>query len=136
MATITYSSFHRPRIADESPSSSSLPHDQLPQLSLMDASIPIDLNNIVGISDTAIEDENYGTEMTRLDSARYDLAHTTPTKERTRRATMPDSMKCRSHEVLPHPCHIRHLKNIFSSYTPLHSIDSFYDFAISECRSN
>lgn len=87
MATITYSSF--PRFGDESSSPTIHPPEQL---SPTDAAIPID-SNLVDISDLAAEDEDRVLGLNPLDCAKYHLAPSTPTKERTRRATMPDSMK-------------------------------------------
>ena len=105
MATLSYSSFPGPRVADEICSSSVtssrssclasvLTHAQL---SLMDAAVPIDLNVAHMLSDTAVEDEDDDGDdsedgLSSLDVG-YRIAPTTPTKGRTRRATMPDSMK-------------------------------------------
>lgn len=115
MATVTYSSFHGPCIADETHSSTALPQEQFSQLFIMDA-VPIDLKKVVNMSGTAFEDEHCETGLTHLDFARYNLAPSTPTKERNRRATMPDSMKCRPHEVLSHSCHIHYLKKKHPPY--------------------
>jgi hypothetical protein len=104
MATLSYSSFPGPRVADELTSSSvtssrssslasALPHAQL---SLMDTVVPIDLNVAQLLSDTAVEDaddENDSEDgLSSLDVG-YHVMPTTPIKGRTRRATMPDSMK-------------------------------------------
>lgn len=103
MATLSYSSFPGPRVADELCSSSVtssrssclasvLTHAQL---SLMDAAVPIDLNVAHMLSDTAVEDEDDDDSEDGLSSldVGYHIAPTTPIKGRTRRATMPDSMK-------------------------------------------
>jgi hypothetical protein len=111
MATLSYSSFPEPRVADELVSSSSsssstsatssrssslaiaLPRTE--QLSIMDAAIPIDLKVTDVSPKTAVEDEDSEDDddgLSLLDVG-YHIAPTTPTKARTRRATMPVSMK-------------------------------------------
>ena len=106
MAAITYASFPDPRFPDDEPSSPTI--HPLEQLSLMDGSIitsaPIVDLNLVDISDLAGEDEDCMAGLTHLDCSGYHLAPSTPTKERTRRATMPESMNYRPHEVLTHDC--------------------------------
>jgi hypothetical protein len=100
MATITYSSFpDSPHFSNEHSSSSKTPtHNQLPR---MDAPVPIDLN-VVDISEMASEGD-CANAMNHLDSIGFHLSHSTPTKERARRATMPDSMKPSLQEVpVPH----------------------------------
>ena len=61
----------------------------------MDAAVPIDLNVAHMLSDTAVEDEDDDDSEDGLSSldVGYHIAPTTPIKGRTRRATMPDSMK-------------------------------------------
>lgn len=106
MSTITYASFPDPRFLDDEPSSPTIhPLEQLP---LMDESIiasaPIVDLNIIDISDLVGEDEDCVTGLTNLDCTGYHLAPSTPTKGRTRRATMPESLNHRPHEVyLPFP---------------------------------
>jgi len=100
MATITYASFPDPRFPDDEPSSPTI--HPLEQLSLMDGSpvtstAIVDLD-VVDISDLAGEDEDCVAGFTH-DCAGYHLAPSTPTKERTRRATMPESLNHRPHEV-------------------------------------
>jgi hypothetical protein len=97
MAAITYASFPDPRFADEPSSLTIHPHKQ--SESFMNASTPIDLN-VVEISDVAVEDDDFIAGLNPLDCAGYHLAMSTPTKERTRRATMPESMKQRPQGVI------------------------------------
>jgi hypothetical protein len=61
----------------------------------MDAAVPIDLKVAHMLSDTAVEDEDEDDSDDGLSSldVGYHIAPTTPIKGRTRRATMPDSMK-------------------------------------------
>src|SRR5271169_2587975 len=100
MATISYSSFpDPPHFDDENSSTTSPTHNQL---SLMDAPVPVDLN-ILNISEIAIAEDDCVNAMNHLDSVGFHLSPSTPTKERVRRATMPDSMKPNFQEVLvPH----------------------------------
>src|SRR5277367_516751 len=85
ITTVSYSSFpDPPHFGDNS--CVSFPDEQL---SRMDASIPIGGDvNLIDISMSGNEDCVPG-----LNHLGFHLAPSTPTKERTRRATMPDSMK-------------------------------------------
>jgi hypothetical protein len=100
MAAITYASFPDPHFPDDEPSSPTI--HPLEQLSLMDrytvTSTPIVDLDVVDISDLAAEDEDCVAGFTQ-DCAEYHLAPSTPIKERTRRATMPESMNYRPYEV-------------------------------------
>jgi hypothetical protein len=94
MATISYTSFSHDS-PDECSPSILFP---LEQLSIMEASIPNDLSRVN--SSTVPTDENdCGTRLINLETSGFHLAPTTPTKERTRRATMPEPMTHRSLEV-------------------------------------
>lgn len=100
MSTITYASFPDPRFLDDEPSSPTI--HPLEQLSLMDESLVtsapvVDLN----IIDLVREDEDCVTGLTNRDGRGYHLAPSTPTKGRARRATMPESLNHRPHEVSP-----------------------------------
>ena len=104
MATITYSSFPDPsHFADENSSTTGPTHDHLP---LMDTPVPINFN-VIDISEIANEKDDCATAMTHLDSLGFYLSPSTPTKERVRRSTMPDSMKPNLQEVPLPPLPIR-----------------------------
>lgn len=106
MASLSYSSFPGPRVADELVSSTSssaassrssslaIALPRTGQLSIMDAAIPIDLKVTNVTPETAVEDDDSEDDdgLSLLDMG-YHIAPTTPVKARTRRATMPDSMK-------------------------------------------
>jgi hypothetical protein len=94
MASISYTSF--PPVVDESPSPVLIPLDHFSGRDT--PTLPVDLN-CLEISDTAAEDEDFATSLTPLDCAGYHLAPTTPTKERNRRATMPEPSKHRPQDV-------------------------------------
>ena len=106
MAAIsTYASFPVPRFPDQ-PSSPKI--HPLEHLSLLDGSTitstpTVDLN-VVGISDLAGDNADCIAGFTHPDCAGFHIAPSTPTKERTRRATMPESLNHRTHEVSsPYP---------------------------------
>ena len=92
MASISYTSF--PPVADE-PASPSL--ISLEQLRMVDNSSLVDGMNLVEISEFGVEDEETMSEF----SAGYHhlVTPVTPTKERSRRATMPETTKPRPQDV-------------------------------------
>jgi hypothetical protein len=94
MASVTYTSF--PPVIDESPSPVLVPIDHLSGRDT--PTLSIDMHRLE-ISDTAAEDEDFATSLTPLDCAGYHLAPITPTKERSRRATMPEPSKHRPQDV-------------------------------------
>ena len=110
MATLSYSSFPGPRVADElvsssSPSSSpssatssrssslaiALPRTE--QLSIMDAAAPIALKVTDVPPENAVDDDEDSDSDDADGLSLLHITPATPTKGRTRRATMPDSMK-------------------------------------------
>ena len=117
MASTSYTSF--PHVADEPASSTHVSLDQLrmtdnpsPVASLKTAKcVEIEEDSVVGDEDEGEgEDEIATSEFRSLDCAGYQHHHhlgpVTPTKERSRRATMPEPTKPRPQDVsfiLPFP---------------------------------
>jgi len=89
MATLTYTSFGH---ASPDELMAMIPHIQS---SHNDTCIPLD-NNLVDISGCAIDE----VEIESGNLAPYRVSPITPTRERNRRATMPEILKHRPREVL------------------------------------
>lgn len=100
MASISYTSF--PPVADDPVSPSLI---SLDQLRMANNSYPVDGMKHVEISESGVEDEDTTSEFGSLDCAGYHhlVAPATPTKERSRRATMPETTKPRPQDVFPLP---------------------------------
>jgi hypothetical protein len=94
MASVIYTSF--PPVVDESACPVGIPLEHLSGRDI--SALPIDMH-CLEISDTGAEDEDFATSLSPLDCAGYHLAPTTPTKERSRRATMPEPSKHRPQDV-------------------------------------
>ena len=103
MASISYTSF--PPVGDSEPGSPSLISlDQLRMAGDNSPLVEVDDMNPVDISESVVEDEEEDTtaEFRSLDCAGYHhhlVVPITPTKERSRRATMPEPSKPRPQDV-------------------------------------